>query len=239
MMTLWCMWQLFLKWVFSESPERLMRNVFTLFLSLFALVVHVTMAILKIAFIHVHAEIHEDMRMRPNCQRWHHCLHNASCVSMCVRVHTWKICHRTGTDTANQRRLPLRRQWPCRDRSSRRAFARAMPRLYWRARKAPRTALLGHHHHLLERGRGNRHRKLTKNRKTHPRHGDTNTYFVCTQLQVLKEKEKIKTGEHRQKKTGGKAGCIRMIKKKLHLSWKAQGGRGSLWEFKWEKEKSI
>lgn len=106
------------------------------------------------------------------------------CVSMCVRVHTWKICHRTGTDTANQRRLPLRRQWPCRDRSSRRAFARAMPRLYWRARKAPRTALLGHHHHLLERGRGNRHRKLTKNRKTHPRHGDTNTYFVCTQLQV-------------------------------------------------------
>ena len=44
----------------------LVRNVFTSFLSLFALAVHVssvTMVILRILFIHVHTDIHEwDMR---------------------------------------------------------------------------------------------------------------------------------------------------------------------------------
>lgn len=36
-----------------------MRNVFTSLLSLFALVVRVTMVILRILFIHVHTDIHE------------------------------------------------------------------------------------------------------------------------------------------------------------------------------------
>lgn len=48
-----------------ESLERSVRNVFTSFLSLFALVVHVAMAILRMLFIHVHTDIHEwDMRMQ-------------------------------------------------------------------------------------------------------------------------------------------------------------------------------
>lgn len=38
--------------------------------------------------------------------------------------------------------------------------------------------------------------------------------------------------KHTHRKIGGKTESIRMIKKKLHLSWKAEGGKGSLWEFK-------
>lgn len=146
-------------------------------------------------------------------------------------LHTWRTCHKTGRGTADQRLLLPRRQWPCRGRNSHRASVRAMPNPYWRARKAPRTDLLGHHHHLTERKIDMENEKKKKS-----------LWFVCskkTQIHFfLRSCRIIKKRDRRAQteKSGGKTGSIRMIKNKLHLSWKAEGRRGSLWEFKWEKE---
>ncbi len=57
-------------------------------------------------------------------------------------------------------------------------------------------------------------------------------YIFCTQLRDLHKRRQAST----ERKKWGKTGSIRMIKKKLHLSWKAEGRRGSLWELKWEKK---
>ena len=146
------------------SLERWVRNVFTSFLLLFALVVHVTMVILKILFIYILTHINECyMRMQLNKYGIGVIFYNKNGVSVhwggnskisgnqTCAFHTWRTCHRTGRGMADLRPLPPRHRWPCRGHNSRRASVRGMPRLCWRARKAPRTALLGHHHHLTER----------------------------------------------------------------------------------------
>lgn len=159
MMTLWCVWQLFLKWVLSYSLEMLVRNVFTSFLSV------------CLSGPCYHGNIENTVYP---CTHWYSwveyrdaakydislIVYNTPFVSLhrdviignyTCDIYTWRICRRTGRGMADQHLLPPHRQLPCRGRSSHRASVKAMPRLYWRARKAPRTALRGHHHHLTER----------------------------------------------------------------------------------------